>query len=143
MRESLQDLIKNTPHLVNLGLCLLQNFFKLVDELLCELVAEMGITREQFKAACEQSASNPTHHRIVQQILNVDDFEAFKKMMIKKNMQINEIAMQELLKKQGGGVQEEAKVEAPSQAPIPDTPATASNDEDEQMRLALEMSKVA
>ena len=104
MRESLQDLIKNTPHLVNLGLCLLQNFFKLVDELLCELVAEMGITREQFKAACEQSASNPTHHRIVQQILNVDDFEAFKKMMIKKNMQINEIAMQELLKKQGGGV---------------------------------------
>jgi len=26
-------------------------------------------------------------------------------MMIKKNMQINEIAMQELLKKQGGGAQ--------------------------------------
>lgn len=78
-----------------------QNFFRLVDELLCELVAEMGITREQFKAACESSASNATHSRIVQQILSVDDFESFKKMMIKKNMQINEIAMQELLKKQG------------------------------------------
>jgi protein-disulfide isomerase-like protein with CxxC motif len=61
--------------------------------LLCELVAEMGITREQFKAACESSANNPTHHRIVQQILGVDDFESFKKMMIKKNMQINEICM--------------------------------------------------
>mmetsp|Transcript_31392 Transcript_31392/g.41581 ORF Transcript_31392/g.41581 Transcript_31392/m.41581 type:complete len:103 (-) Transcript_31392:1370-1678(-) len=42
------------------------NFFRLVDELLCELVAEMGITREQFKAACESSASNATHNRIVQ-----------------------------------------------------------------------------
>jgi len=27
---------------------LMQNFFKMIDELLCELVAEMGITREQF-----------------------------------------------------------------------------------------------
>ena len=43
-----------------------QNFFRLVDELLCELVAEMGITREQFKAACESSANNATHSRIVQ-----------------------------------------------------------------------------
>ena len=43
-----------------------QNFFRLVDELLCELVAEMGITREQFKAACESSAGNATHTRIVQ-----------------------------------------------------------------------------
>ena len=42
----------------------------------------------------------------MQQILSVDDFEAFKKMMIKKNMQINEIAMQELMKKAGGGSEE-------------------------------------
>lgn len=46
----------------------------MVDELLCELVAEMGITREQFKEACIQSSTNPTHHRIVQQILSCDDF---------------------------------------------------------------------
>lgn len=70
-----------------------QGFFKIVDELLCELVAEMGITREQFTAACETSGQNPTHERIVQQILSVDDFPSFKKMMIKKNMQINEIAL--------------------------------------------------
>jgi len=77
------------------------NFFKMIEELLCELVAEMGITREQFQSACTTSTRNPTHQRIVQQILSVDDFEAFKKMMIKKNMQINEIAMQELMKKSG------------------------------------------
>ena len=63
-----------------------QEFFKLVDELLCELVAEMGITSEVFKAACESSAGNPAHERIVQQILSVDDFMSFKQMMCKKNM---------------------------------------------------------
>lgn len=60
--NNIQDLSSHT------SICLFcqQNFFRLVDELLCELVAEMGITREQFKAACESSAANPTHHRIVQ-----------------------------------------------------------------------------
>ena len=69
-----------------------------MDDLLCELIAEMGITREQFFSACQKSDSNPTHKRITQQILSVDDFLAFKKMMIKKNMQINEIALKELMK---------------------------------------------
>ena len=77
-----------------------QEFTRIVDDLLCELIAEMGITREQFTAACEQSAGNTSQNRIVQQILSVDDFNSFKKMMIKKNMQINEIALQELVKKQ-------------------------------------------
>ena len=70
---------------------------------------------EQFKAACEASKDNPTHHRIVQQILGVDDFEHFKKMMIKKNMQINEIAMQELLKKSQAAANP-TQAEAPVQA---------------------------
>ena len=65
---------------------IVQGFVKIVDELLCELVAEMGISFEFFKAACETSGSSPTNTRIVQQILSVEDFESFKKMMIKKNM---------------------------------------------------------
>ena len=64
-----------------------------MDDLLCELIAEMEITREAFYEACEKSGSNPTHHRITQQILGVEDFLSFKKMMAKKNMQINEIAL--------------------------------------------------
>jgi protein-disulfide isomerase-like protein with CxxC motif len=57
----------------------------MVDELLCELIAEMGITRETFYSACEKSSNHPVHHRIVAQILSVEDFSAFKRMMIKKN----------------------------------------------------------
>jgi hypothetical protein len=56
----------------------------------------MGIDRDIFYSACEKSKSNPVHHRIVQQILSVDDFIAFKRMMIKKNVQLSEIAMKEL-----------------------------------------------
>ena len=83
----------------------------IVDDLLCELIAEMDITREQFFAALEQSSNNQNHYRITQQILSVDDFMSFKRMMIKKNVQINEIAMKELMKN-------EAQVQAPEEKKV-------------------------
>ena len=92
----------------------------------------MGIDRDMFFVALEQSANNPVHHRITQQILSVDDFESFKRMMIKKNMQINEIAMNELMKNEAGD-------DNPRDSQQPED---NQNDEDEQMRLAMEMSKV-
>lgn len=64
-----------------------------MDELLCELIAEMGIDRDTFYSACEHSNRNPTHRRVVQQILSVDDFVAFKRMMVKKNLQLSEITL--------------------------------------------------
>ena len=85
----------------------------IVDDLLCELIAEMDITREQFFAALEQSSNNQNHYRITQQILSVDDFVSFKRMMIKKNIQINEIALKELMKQEESAVKpEEQKVAA-------------------------------
>lgn len=77
-----------------------KEFIKIVDDLLCELMAETDITREQFFAAMEKSDENPVHYRITQQILSVDDFVSFKRMMIKKNVQINEAAMNELMRKE-------------------------------------------
>ena len=73
----------------------------------------MGISFEFFKAACETSGNSPTNTRIVQQILSVEDFESFKKMMIKKNMQINEIALQELMKKTGSAPADGQPVQVP------------------------------
>lgn len=57
------------------------------------MIAEMGIDRDTFYSACEQSNRNPTHRRVVQQILSVDDFVAFKRMMVKKNLQLSEITL--------------------------------------------------
>jgi hypothetical protein len=64
---------------------MLQNFVKLVDDLLCELIAEVGIERDQFYEACELSTHHKTHYKLVQQILAVEDFTSFKRMMIRKN----------------------------------------------------------
>lgn len=43
-----------------------KNFIKLVDELLCELIAEVGIEREVFMEACQLSTHHKTHYKLVQ-----------------------------------------------------------------------------
>jgi hypothetical protein len=58
----------------------------------------MGIDRDIFYLTCERSKLNPSHYRVVQQILSVEDFVAFKRMMIRKNIQLCEIALKELNK---------------------------------------------
>ena len=65
----------------------------MVDELLCELMAELDITQEQFLDACDKAQSDPLHKKIVNQILAVDNFMAFKRMMIKRNTALNEEAL--------------------------------------------------
>lgn len=57
----------------------------MVDDLLGELMAELGVTQEQFMDACEKASGNPLHKKIVDQIIAVENFVAFKKLMIKRN----------------------------------------------------------
>ena len=65
------------------------DFKKLVEDLIGELIAELGVTQEQFMEACEKSAVNPIHKKIVDQIVAVDNFVAFKKLMCKRNHELN------------------------------------------------------
>ena len=76
-----------------------QQFQKIVDELLCELMAELELSQEQFMSSCEK-ATNPAHQRIVNQILAVDNFVQFKKLMIKRNSEMNEEALKWMMKKE-------------------------------------------
>ena len=41
------------------------NFKKIVDDLLSELMAELGVTQEQFLEACTKASANPLHKEIV------------------------------------------------------------------------------
>lgn len=68
-----------------------QKFKKIVEDLLAELMAELGVTDQQFVEACEKAAQNPVHKKIVDQIMAVDNFSAFKRLMIKRN---NELTLQ-------------------------------------------------
>lgn len=66
----------------------LQQFKKMVEDLLAELMAELGVTDEQFVDACKKASSSPIHKKIVDQIMAVDNFQAFKRLMIKRNAEL-------------------------------------------------------
>lgn len=43
----------------------MQQFKKIVEDLLAELMAELGVTDEQFVDACKKASSSPIHKKIV------------------------------------------------------------------------------
>ena len=56
-------------------------------------MAELGVTQDQFLEACTKASQNPLHKKIVDQITAVDNFIAFKKLMVKRNTELNEMAL--------------------------------------------------
>lgn len=87
------------------------DFKKLVEELIGHLLAELGVTQEQFMEACEKAGQNPIHKRIVDQIVAVDNFLAFKKLMQKRNAELNQQAMKLIMKKQKEASEQKQKTE--------------------------------
>jgi hypothetical protein len=65
------------------------NFKKIVEELIGELLAELGVDQDTFMQACDKAEKNPIHKKIVDQIAAVDNFMAFKKLMCKRNAELN------------------------------------------------------
>ena len=65
---------------------------------------------EQFVAACDKASANPIHKKIVDQIMAVDNFLAFKRLMVKRNQELNRqaIEMFEKLQKKNQGDQSAA-----------------------------------
>lgn len=61
---------------------------------------ELGVTEEQFMEACSRASTNPLHKKIVDQITAVDNFIAFKKLMVKRNAELNEYALNMMSGKQ-------------------------------------------
>lgn len=51
-------------------------------------MTELGVSDEQFMEACQRAESNPIHKKIVDQIMAVDNFLAFKKLMVKRNAEL-------------------------------------------------------
>lgn len=58
-----------------------------------ELLAELGVDQDTFMQACAKAEKNPIHKKIVDQIVAVDNFVAFKKLMCKRNAELNQQAM--------------------------------------------------
>lgn len=63
--------------------------FRMMVESLMELhLQDMGCTTEQFAQLCATCGSTNVGREVVEQILAVDDFVSFKKMMVKRNMEL-------------------------------------------------------
>ncbi|CDW82473.1 coiled-coil domain-containing protein 104 [Stylonychia lemnae] len=70
-------------------------FKKIVDQKLEAFVTDLGIPADVFVNSCEVS-SNKIHKSIINQLLAVENFLLFKKMMIARNKQLNEEAIKNL-----------------------------------------------
>ena len=60
------------------------------------MIIELSITEEQFAKAVEAAQEKPQHKKIVDYMLSVDDFVAFKEMMRNRNKELNEQAHKKL-----------------------------------------------
>eukprot|EP01012_Entosiphon_sulcatum_P035562 TRINITY_DN45154_c0_g1_i1.p1 TRINITY_DN45154_c0_g1~~TRINITY_DN45154_c0_g1_i1.p1 ORF type:complete len:399 (-),score=104.99 TRINITY_DN45154_c0_g1_i1:48-1196(-) len=65
-----------------------QAFRDLVDKILGDQLGEFGISPEQFVAACENSQNKELHALVTEYILALDDFQTFKRMMEKRNVEL-------------------------------------------------------
>lgn len=97
---------------------------------------DLGVTDEQFVKACEKAAQNPMHQKIVDQILAVDNYLAFKKLMVKRNNEMNAQAMAMDMVNQG-----QAKKDPSMKQALRVADEYEKMDEEEMMRRAIEESQ--
>lgn len=80
-----------------------QKFCELVESLLSSNLDAIGVSDEQFVAACGVSQNQEVNKLVFGQIMAVDDFLTFKKMMVKRNMELNIEAMEAYKREAAGG----------------------------------------
>lgn len=107
-------------------------FTKMIDKLMHKLLMEIGITQKQFLEACQEAKKNKNHWKIVKQILLVEDFKQFEKIMIKRNKELEKKALSIMLQKE----EERLKrfFNKPAQQEEEDS-------EDESLAIAIKMSQ--
>ena len=128
-----------------------QQFRNLIDGLLTQHLAEIGVSEEAFVQACEHGRNNSASRQVFEQIMAVDDFLTFKKLMVKRNMEL-EFEVVKAMAAQGDPVREtapqnkadeakqlEAALEASrknGQPMIPEDPKTKLNTQREEQHAA-------
>jgi len=76
----------------------IHNMFKeQVEQLLTQHLAELGVSEEMFLEACETARhSRDINTEVYDQVVAMDDFLTFKKLMVKRNMELELEAVREL-----------------------------------------------
>jgi len=89
---------------------LAQNFRNLVSSMVDSMVKELGISDELLEK-CLMKGLRSKQHKLFEQILVVDNFLAFKKIMLKKNKELEMEALRKMNTEKGGHPQPGAKID--------------------------------
>ena len=111
-------------------------FRSVVDDVLTQKLAEVGVSAEDFAKACEAAAeARHTNRTVFDQLMAIDDFRVFKKMMVKRNNQLQLQAV-EALKREQAAAAARAKAEADAEAEAKARAAEAEDEAKQQERAA-------
>lgn len=135
----------------------IRNLNKIVEEMLTNMLNEIGISEDLFAEACIKSATNPVHKMLLSELMAVENFLAFKKLMVKRNRELSEETLQlmnateagidpNLIYQQvnyGGTSSEDDEIARAIRASLETTKSggTPETEEEEMMRRVLEESK--
>ena len=75
---------------------LFKQFTKLVDNLLEKSLTELGITEEMFCLAAKKGLENPVAKKYFEQLISFTNYNYFKSLMTKRNIQLEEMAMSQM-----------------------------------------------
>ena len=79
-----------------------QKFQELVDSLLTNHLGNLNVTPEAFAEACERARYASRHNKAVfEQLMAMEDFLTFKKLMVKRNMELELEAVQMMQQESG------------------------------------------
>ena len=73
-----------------------KKFTKLVDNLLEKSLTELGITEEMFCLAAKKGLENPVAKKYFEQLISFTNYNYFKSLMTKRNIQLEEMAMSQM-----------------------------------------------
>lgn len=110
-----------------------RDFVKMIDDLLSDACTDLGLSHQEFASAVENmmaSGDKDIQRLVLGQILAADDFLTFKKLMVKRNVELEMEVLRAL--------------ENPTSTDGGDGGETGDEDEDERnLQLALQMSTEA
>lgn len=114
-------------------------FTKMIDKLMQTLLNEIGINQKEFLEGCHKAKENKNHWKIVKQILLVEDFKQFEKIMIKRNKELEKKSLSIMLEQEEGRLKR--FFEKDEDTKNEDSDSDEEQEMDESMKLALKLSE--
>lgn len=115
-----------------------KKFLELMECQLETALASVGLTPEDFAALCQASPPSSRLRQIVDRLMYVDDFMFFKKLMAKRNAELNMEALREMNRAAEAAALAAAAAEAGGRG---GGRGGADDEEEASIRLALELSQ--